>query len=299
MDQSNANRASQDFETPLDAYDCQGADDFYVPSGTGWLIENITIPGAGSPEITMFDIFFYGTSVTGIPLASSFKIFPNLTAIYSSGTWNIIIPDGMALSPGHYWISVVDITPYGTYGQFFWKLTNGIYNSNGCWRNPGNGFAYGATTWTPLIDLNVTHDFAFRLEGEVTDEPFLSLSNQVFSSAGTYYSAQNSSLSLTIGESVIETFIAQDNVLNTGFQQVETFVPLMKIWNGSFDDNWSTAENWTATGVPVSIDNVTIPYPLSRMPVVRMPGLSCRSITVSVSASLTINQGCDLKIYGN
>lgn len=39
------------------------------------------------------------------------------------------------------------------------------------------------------------------------------------SSTNVYYNTANCSLSLTVSESIIETYIAQDNVLNTGFQQ--------------------------------------------------------------------------------
>jgi hypothetical protein len=303
MAPSTMGRASQDFEPPFDAYDCQGADDFIIPSGVGWDIESITFAGVnslGTPQnLTQFDLFFFGHSETGIPVALSFISYLNSTASYNSNTWTIVLPGGLVLGPGHYWVSVVDIMSYATYGQFFWTMTTGIYNSNACWRNPGNGFGYGAITWTPLANMGYNKDFAFRLEGEVTTVPILSLSPQVFSSTGAYYAAANSSLCMTIGESIIETYIAQDNVLNTGFQQVETFVPLTRTWNGSIDDNWSEADNWTAASVPVSIDNVIIPASVPRMPVVRITGLSCRNLDLDAGASIKINSGMVLRICGN
>ena len=125
------------------------------------------------------------------------------------------------------------------------------------------------------------------------------LTPRVFSSAGAFYTTGNATLSLTVGESIIESYIVQDNVLNTGFQQVETFVPIVKTWNGSIDDNWSVAGNWTANGVPVSIDNVNIPATAPRMPVVRITGFSCRNISIDPNSSLKIGPGVLLRVYGN
>jgi hypothetical protein len=303
IETSSISISSQDFETPYDAFDCQGADDFIVPSGVGWSIESVTLLGTnslGTPQnLTQFDLFFFGHSESGIPVSSEFKSYLNSSATYSSNTWTIFIPGGLLLGPGHYWVSVVDIMPYATYGQFYWSMINSIYNSIACWRNPGNGFGYGAITWTPLSNLGYNQDFAFSLEGEITPVPVLSLTPRVFSSSGAYYASASSSLSMTVGESIIETYIAQDNTLNTGFQQVETFVPLTRSWNGSIDDNWSLADNWTAAGVPVSIDNVSIPATAPRMPIVRITGLSCRSIDLDAGASFKINSGMVLRICGN
>ncbi|MCU0371226.1 MAG: hypothetical protein MUC31_07415, partial [Bacteroidales bacterium] len=132
-------------------------------------------------------------------------------------------------------------------------------------------------------------------------EPLISdseLSPQVLSSTGAFYTTANTTLSMTIGESIIDTYIVQDNVLNAGFQQVETFVPLVKFWNGSSDDNWNNSANWTVAGVPVSIDNVNIPSSATRMPIVRVNGLSCRKIDLETGTSLKIGSGIVLRVCG-
>lgn len=119
------------------------------------------------------------------------------------------------------------------------------------------------------------------------------------SSTGAYYTTANCSLSMTAGESVTATYIIQNNVLNTGFQQANTFIPITRTWNGSVDDNWSVAANWTAAGVPVSIDDVSIPVSAPRMPVVRIDGLSCLNIDLETGAGLTVSSGIILRITGN
>jgi hypothetical protein len=302
MGPSSVSFASQDFELPYDIYDCLGADDFIVPPGVGWNIESVTFLGTnsiGNPQnLTQFDLFFFGHSETGVPVDIPFKSFLNSTTTYNTNTWTISIPGGLVLGPGHYWVSVADIMPYATYGQFYWSMINSIYNSDACWRNPGDGFGYGAISWTSLVNLGYNKDLAFKLQGEITPAPILSLSPQLFSSAGAFYANANSSLSMTAGESIIDTYIVQDNTLNSGFQQTESFVPETSTWNGSIDDNWNEAQNWTEPGVPVSLDNVSIPSAVPRTPVVRINGFSCRSITLSPGASLKINSGIVLKIMG-
>ena len=53
---------SQDFETALDNYDSQGADDFVVPAGETWNITEVDVYGdysAGSAGSESFHVFIY------------------------------------------------------------------------------------------------------------------------------------------------------------------------------------------------------------------------------------------------
>ncbi|MCU0371161.1 MAG: carboxypeptidase-like regulatory domain-containing protein, partial [Bacteroidales bacterium] len=162
-------RASQDFETVYDAYDCQGADDFYVPTGLLWNIQTVTATGTQSntsANITVVHVFFFADA-GGVPATTAIHSLYNLTCVDSPvGVLTIPLPGGVALGPGHYWVSVQDAAPYSTYGQWYWALTTSIYNSQCVWRNPGNGFGTGATTWTNLTALGYPNtDYVFRLEG--------------------------------------------------------------------------------------------------------------------------------------
>jgi hypothetical protein len=174
-EQSNSyglGQASQDFETELDNYDCQGADDFYVPAGLLWTIQTVTATGdqgIKTADINVVNVFIY-SDAAGFPAATAIHSLLELTCTDVSGVLTIPFPGGLALEPGHYWISVQDPFPYSTHGQWFWTVTASTYNNTACWRNPGNGFGTGATVWTPLTALNFPQpDFMFRLEGDSTN----------------------------------------------------------------------------------------------------------------------------------
>jgi hypothetical protein len=58
-----------------------------------------------------------------------------------------------------------------------------------------------------------------------------SLTPVVYSTAGGYYTSSNASLSMTVGEPVIETYTSSSNILTTGFQQPENLSPFLKTLN--------------------------------------------------------------------
>jgi len=158
-------QASQDFESAYDAYDCQGADDFYIPTGFSWTIQTVTVSGSGSLTATLANVYIYA-DVAGMPAVTAATTLMGLACTNASGVLAINIPGGLQLGPGHFWISVQDASPYNPDGQWFWQRTSSTYNNNACWRNPGNGFGTGATAWTTMIALGYPDsDFMFRLEG--------------------------------------------------------------------------------------------------------------------------------------
>jgi hypothetical protein len=160
--------ASQDFEPAYNVYDCQGADDFVVPAGVTWDIQSITAPGSHSTSstFTSANVLFYN-DVGGVPNATEFVSFMGVFVIDNSGTLDITLPGGLTLTGGTYWVSVQIADPFAVYGQWYWTRNLIIYNTIAHWRNPGDGFGTGATTWTP-VDIAVGHntDFAFTLYGE-------------------------------------------------------------------------------------------------------------------------------------
>ncbi len=167
---SGSGRASQDFETAYDAYDCQGADDFIVPSGIQWTIQTITVTGSGSTTCTLANVYIYADA-GGIPASTATNTFLGLTCTNNAAVLTIAIPGGLSLGPGNYWLSVQDASEFVTYGQWFWTMTSTIYNSQACWRNPGLGFG-GPATWVNLAYFGFsTYDFMFRLEGTSAPAP--------------------------------------------------------------------------------------------------------------------------------
>jgi hypothetical protein len=162
---SGDGQASQDFETELDLFDCQGADDFYVPASTTWNIQTVTAWGNEILTGDFVNVFIYADDA-GIPAATATNALMGLLCINSGTSLTISIPGGLSLEAGHYWLSVQDASPYGTDGQWYWALISSTYNSYSCWRNPGDGFGTGAVNWTTLTALGIPNsDFMFRLEG--------------------------------------------------------------------------------------------------------------------------------------
>jgi hypothetical protein len=169
---SGSGQASQDFEPEFDLYDCQGADDFYVPASTTWDIQTVTAWGTGSLTADVVNVLFYA-DVAGIPASTATNAFMGLSCIISGNIRTISIPGGLSLGTGHYWLSVQDASPFGTDGQWYWARTASIYNSGSCWRNPGDGFGTGAVNWTTLTALGIPNsDFMFRLEGALPPPVF-------------------------------------------------------------------------------------------------------------------------------
>src|SRR2546428_11767204 len=75
-----------------------------------------------------------------------------------------------------------------------------------------------------------------------------------------------------------------------------------KTWNGSISTDWNTAGNWTASGVPGSADDVTIPAGLTNYPVVSAAAANAKSVTLATGAgnqpTLTVS-GNTLTVAGN
>ncbi len=75
-----------------------------------------------------------------------------------------------------------------------------------------------------------------------------------------------------------------------GLSDTDTFTVNVfegKVWDGSTDTDWHTADNWTASGVPTSSDDVVIPD------VVNDPVISSSDAAAN---SLTVNQGAVLDL---
>jgi|GEM_PF-2208603 len=73
------------------------------------------------------------------------------------------------------------------------------------------------------------------------------------------------------------------------------------IWTGAVDNNWDNAGNWSCNTLPTELIDVTIPVVSPNpLPVVNSVGTSkCRNITIDASASVTVNSGKDLSVYGD
>ena len=150
---------SQDFESALDQYDNQAADDFVVPSGQTWNVTEVDVMGeyTGGPAAS-FNVYFYqdsgglpGALVASAPLSS-----------YTGGPPDFVITlsSPAVLSAGTYWVSVQSRQDFTPNGQWFWHNRDVQSNQGAAWQNPGNGFGTGCTTWVRKTSCSALGQFA-------------------------------------------------------------------------------------------------------------------------------------------
>jgi len=76
-------------------------------------------------------------------------------------------------------------------------------------------------------------------------------------------------------------------------------VPSAAIWMGTSGSDWDNPSNWLCGAVPTASDDVIISY-VTNHPVVNSINVAtCRNITIDALASLYVNSGKDLSVYGN
>jgi hypothetical protein len=161
---------SQNFEASLDAYDSQGADDFKIKNkGT---VKEVDVDGLyfnGAGPADSIDVYFYkanGTAPGGIVKHYANRSYTDTTGL---GTFKIKVPKTV-LKKGNYWVSVVVNMDFATGGEWGWGTNNTQRQKPAVWRNPGDGFASGCTTFSNMQGcigaLGEGPDFSFALIGK-------------------------------------------------------------------------------------------------------------------------------------
>ncbi len=114
--------ASQEFP---DFTNCrlQSADDFIVPSGSGWDIIEVEAlgtywNGTNGPSPS-FIVEIYADNA-GLPAITPLFSQNNLSYIELSGLFTISLSGPIHLAPGHYWISIMAEMPFSPNGQWGW-----------------------------------------------------------------------------------------------------------------------------------------------------------------------------------
>jgi len=203
--------SSQDFETGYDNYDAEGADDFVVPAGETWTINEIAILGsfsAGGPcELANVRFFADAEGMPGTLLFEYLNVPANFDV---DGNFDCIIEDTI-LSEGTYWVGVQARLDMAVGGQWFWsKQVAPTIDAEFHWQNPGDGFGSGYTTWVtasiqwPAPDY-YDHNLSFGIYGTsgspeeypvsfgesndyewITNVTFASINNTTAADAGGY-----------------------------------------------------------------------------------------------------------------
>jgi len=159
---------SQNFETDFDAYDSRGADDFTLEHRC--TIREVDVNGAyftGIGPADSLQVVFYlddGTS-------PGRRIDNQNNLAYRDrgglGNFKIPLPESVTLRPGTYWVAVRANMEFRYGGEWGWNTNNTARGDVAQWRNVGDGFDTGCTTWGEvtacLDDGGEGPDFSFAL----------------------------------------------------------------------------------------------------------------------------------------
>jgi hypothetical protein len=147
---------SQNLDAGYDNLDSECADDFTVPSGKVWNIDEIAISFfyffIPSPDVSLTIRFYNDNAGTPGTIHTEFaNVSLNSTNFINTGV--IPLPSIVNLDGGTYWISVV--ANYGTSNGFYWDMDTDIYGNTAHFRNPSGFFGFG-TGWTSLETIYPT-----------------------------------------------------------------------------------------------------------------------------------------------
>jgi len=174
--QANFDVTSQDFEPSNDPLDSFAADDFVVPGGQTWTIQQVDVDGeynSGAGPAASFHAHFYANVGAELPGA---LIGDALASSYtgSNGDASITLSTPVTLGAGTYWVSVQARQDFTPFGQWLWQNRSVQSNASAAWQNPGGGFDVGCTTWgrkLTCIPSQVGPDQTFRLSGIIPPPP--------------------------------------------------------------------------------------------------------------------------------
>jgi hypothetical protein len=170
--------SAQDFEAAYDAYDAEGADEFVVPAGETWTINEVAVLGSYSVAgpCDLANVRFYADDA-GMPGALLFEYLDVVANPDVDGNLDCFIPD-TPFTAGTYWVSVQGDMEMGLYGQWFWtRQTAPTIGYEFHWQNPGGGFG-GLTSWGPgsvqwpgQFDYNLSFGIYGTIGGATTLNP--------------------------------------------------------------------------------------------------------------------------------
>ena len=166
--------SSQNFEASFDAYDDMLADDFVVPGGQTWNINQVDVAGVyynGAGPAASVNLTFYDDAST-LP-GSAVATRNDLSATDTGGSFTIPIPSPVVLGQGTYWVSAQVNMDFSVGGQWGWTDRTVQSNSGAAWINPGGGFGAGCLTWDRKTTCVPTPDpdQVYRLSGTTGGPP--------------------------------------------------------------------------------------------------------------------------------
>ena len=161
---------SQHYEPYMQAYEDFAADDFTVPAGQTWILDEVDVAGVlvGNGPVDHFNVVIHADA--GMPGAA---IYSELNAAYAQPTsGNYVIPLHIpaVLGQGRYWLMVqANMNYYPVGGRWEWKNRGALSGVEAAWFNPGGAWGSSCTEdwakrWMCLGD-RTNPDQVFRLVG--------------------------------------------------------------------------------------------------------------------------------------
>jgi len=165
---AGGNVGSQDFEPLVSIFDDEAADDFVVPAGSVWSVEEAFVSGGYNPgggPAAALNVYIY-SDAGGTP-GDVLCNYPLLTPIDSAGSFLITFPHACVLRAGTYWLSAQARQDLAPSGQWY-RNTRLIQSGNESrWRNPSNGYSTGCLGFSPVSSClpGTAKDLLFWIAG--------------------------------------------------------------------------------------------------------------------------------------
>ena len=165
---------AENFESELDAYDTEAADDFTVPSGQTWKISEVFVAGIlfeGSRSADSFNVTFYWSrkGKIGKAVKSCLNAGYRFDTPFDFGAEYITCK--AKLKSGAYFVAVQANTEFFEGGEWGWLTNSTVRGNPSMWRNPGGGYGTGCTDFAPTTTCYPGEeggDFAFALYGRAS-----------------------------------------------------------------------------------------------------------------------------------
>lgn len=163
----------QDFETSMDLYDAEAADDFTVDFEHGWDVAWVRTVGTTDGVAASVDLAIH-LDDAGLP-ATAVCVHEGLAPVEEAGSFTLALPEPCHLPAGKYWLKVQTNQDYAPHGQHFWSTRALQAGVSGIWRNPGDGFETGCVAWSLQQSCGVGDsrgpDYLFAIGGELGHAP--------------------------------------------------------------------------------------------------------------------------------
>jgi hypothetical protein len=172
----------QDFEASQNAGDADAADDFTVPPGHTWSLQRAFVdgrvpsfPGPGTTDLVNVSLYnSSGSLPSATPFYSMQLVSGGATAFPD---FDLALPNVPTLGPGTYWFEAQARLDFDSPNNnvWFWGTVSTQRGNPAAYRNPGDGFGNGCTSFAVMnsgcVDNVTNPDLAFRLEGTRTVQP--------------------------------------------------------------------------------------------------------------------------------